>query len=56
MDRYQNGKYIAAERKKVNERMRWVVTAPFSLAGKTLEQLYINAIYKNGKRTKRPNK
>jgi hypothetical protein len=55
MDRFQNGKYVAAERKKVNERVRWVITAPFSLAGKTLEQLYINAIYKNAKRTKRAN-
>lgn len=56
MDRYQNGKFVAAERKKINNRVRWVISSPRSYAGKTLEDIYFNAIRKYGKSTKRPNK
>ena len=38
MDRYQNGKFIAANRKKIDGRPKWVVISPISLKGKTLEQ------------------
>jgi len=55
MDRYQNGKYVLVERKRVNDRQRWVVIMPRHLSGQILEQIYLKAIY-HAKRTQRPNK
>lgn len=56
MDRFQNGKYVAAERKKVLNKTRWVVTAPKKYSGQTLEDIYFKALKnsKYGKSTERP--
>jgi hypothetical protein len=54
MDRFQNGKYLHAERRKVKDRQRWVITQPRHLSGQILEQIYLKALYAN--RTKRPYK
>lgn len=55
MDRYQNGKYLHAERRRVKDRQQWVITQPRHLSGQILEQIYLKAMH-HGKSTKRPNK